>query len=272
MAIIASPFFTTVTLVPELPEVERAARTLDAAARGRRIVRARVLHPALARRLPDARLRALVGRRIERVERRGKHQVVVLDDDTALVVHFRMSGDWAIDRGGAELPRFTRAVLDLDDGTRVALVDSRALATLELRARADALPRLGPEPLDDAFSGSVLRAALAGRRVGIKPALLDQRVVAGLGNIYAAEALWLAGVSPRAISGALSTARAERLVSAIREVLSRAPSARYGDDSRDARWRVYGREGEPCARCGARIRRIVQAGRSTYYCPRCQRR
>lgn len=258
--------------MPELPEVESAARRLDAAARGRRIERARVLHPALERRMPAADLRALEGRIIERVERRGKHQIITLDDGAALVVHFRMNGDWEIGRVDELEPRFTRAVLELGDGTRIALVDSRALATLALHERGRALPALGPEPLDEGFTAAVLRAALATRRSAIKLALLDQRVVAGLGNIYAAEALWLARVSPRASARTLSAARAERLVRAIRQVLRRAPAGRYRDERRGPRWRVYDREGEPCTRCGAPIRRIVQGGRSTYYCPRCQAR
>jgi formamidopyrimidine-DNA glycosylase len=258
--------------MPELPEVEAAARRLEAAARGRRIEHARVLHPALERRMPAAELRAIEGRTIERVTRRGKHQVVVLDDGTALVVYFRMTGDWEIGRVGEREPRFARAVLELGDGTRIVLVDSPALATLARLPLEHALPALGPEPLDEGFTPAVLHAALSTRRSAIKLALLDQRVVAGLGNIYAAEALWLARVSPRTSARSLSMERVSRLVRAIRQVLRRAPAGRYRDGERGAQWRVYDREGAPCPRCGSSIRRMVQGGRSTYFCPRCQAR
>jgi formamidopyrimidine-DNA glycosylase len=205
------------------------------------------------------------------VERRGKHQLLHLDDGSVVHVHFRMTGDWDIGRVGEDDPPFARAALEFDDGTRASLVDSRALATLALHDSSDALPDLGPEPFDAAFTATSLGAALARRRGPIKPALLDQRVVAGLGNIYVAEALWLARISPRARAATLSDARRRRLVQAIRRVLRRAPAGRYWADARTSRWRVYDREGLPCPRCGATVARIVQAGRSTYYCPRCQR-
>jgi len=259
--------------MPELPEVEHASRVLREAMVDRRILHVRVRHPALARSLPPARAAALEGRVVRAVERRGKHQLIRLDDGAVLVAHFRMTGDWEIGRtGDAERP-FARAALELDDGTRVTLADSRALATLALHDDpATALPALGPEPLGRAFSSRTLGAALSRRRGAIKPALLDQRVVAGLGNIYAAEALWCARIDPRAPARSLSAERRARLVRAIRDVLRRAPVGRYRGDGRRARWRVYDREGERCPRCGAAIRRIVQGGRSTYYCPRCQRR
>ena len=164
--------------------------------------------------------------------------------------------------------------LDLDDGTRVSLVDPRALGGVTWHAPGLApAPRLGPDALDDAFGGVALRAALRTRRAAIKPALLDQRVVAGVGNIYAAEALWRARIDPRAVASSLGPARAARLVDAIKAVLRDALDApgRYQDGEALERLAVYGREGEPCARCGAPVRRIVQAGRSTYFCARCQR-
>jgi formamidopyrimidine-DNA glycosylase len=258
--------------MPELPEVEAAVRELRAAIVARAVARVRRLHPTIVRALPDADADALLGRRVVAVERRGKHQLLRLDDGTVLHAHFRMSGDWCVGRAG-ETPRHARAVLDLDDGSAVALVDPRALATLALR-RADADPALGPEATDPAFDADALGRALARRRGPIKPALLDQRVVAGLGNIYAAEALWRARISPRAAASALGPARRARLVDAIRETLREALAApaRYSSGEGADAMRVYGREGEPCARCGAAIRRVVQAGRSTYYCPRCQAR
>ena len=177
----------------------------------------------------------------------------------------------------------------------MTLSNARVLGHLNLYPTgARILPGLGPEPLGPAFSPAGLGDALRRRRGPIKPALLDQRIVAGLGNIYAGEALWLARIIPRAVAASLSAERRARLVRAIRSVLERAPVARYYNASDHAgsradnattsvrvagerrerahEWRVYDREGKACRRCGARISRITQAGRSTYYCPHCQRR
>jgi formamidopyrimidine-DNA glycosylase len=253
--------------MPELPEVEAARKQLATAAEGKVIARLRLLHPSLAKRITPARLRKLKGRRIERVERRGKHQLLHLDDGRTLAIHFRMNGDWNIGAVGDDEPRFTRASLELEDGTRVALTDMRALSTVELFDEGQGEPKLGPEPSDLAFNADSLGVALARRRGAIKPALLDQHMVAGIGNIYAAEALWLAKISPKAKAASLSAHRRERLIQAIREVLGDAPAGRYWAKHEGSRWNVYDREGEKCPRCGATIRRIVQAGRSTFYCP-----
>ena len=241
---------------------------------GRVIRSARLLHPGLRKRLPARRLRAIVGRRVDRVERRGKHQLIILDDERTLHVHFRMAGDWHVDSPDAPVPKYARAVIEMSDDTRVSLIDPRALSTLSLHDRgATVLPSLGPEPSEDAFNPAFLRKALASRRGAIKPALLDQRVASGIGNIYAAEALWLARIDPRATSSSLGATRLGRLVEGIRQALAVAETVagRYADGA-GARFKVYDREGEPCDRCGARIRRITQAGRSTWFCPRCQRR
>ena len=253
--------------MPELPEVEEARTRLAKVAEGRTIARLRLLHPALAKRITAGKLRGLKGRRIERVERRGKHQLLHLDDGRTIAIHFRMNGDWEIGRVGDEEPRFTRASLELEDGTRVALTDMRALSTVELFDVGEGALDLGPEPTDPAFNADTLGVALARRSGEIKPALLDQKMVAGIGNIYASEALWVAKISPRARAASLSAHRRDRLVQAIREVLSDAPEGRYQAKREGSRWNVYDREGEKCPRCGATIRRIVQAGRSTYYCP-----
>lgn len=260
--------------MPELPEVEQAARSLDRAARGRVIRRLAALHPALRRVLPPRNAARAVGRTILRVERRAKHQLVHLSDGGVLHVHFRMAGDWVIGRADDPLPTHARAVLELDDGTRIALVDPRALSTVALSSDAEhRLPPLGPEPLDAAFDAAVLGAALARRTGAIKPALLDQRVVAGIGNIYAVEALWQARIDPRVLAASLGPRRRARLVEAIRDVVRTAldAPARYSDPEEVSSFAVYDREGERCRRCGSRIRRIVQAGRSTYFCPGCQR-
>ena len=185
-----------------------------------------------------------------------------------------MAGGWHVDSADAPLPRFARAVLEMSDDTRVSLVDPRALSTIGLHDRgALALPSLGPEPSEEAFNPAFLRRTLANRRGAIKPALLDQRVASGIGNIYAVEALWLARIDPRATASSLGPTRLGRLVDGIRQALAAAASAagRYADGA-GGRFHVYDREGEPCDRCDARIRRITQAGRSTYFCPGCQRR
>jgi len=256
--------------MPELPEVEAALEVLRTRARGRTIVRMRVLHPALRRRIKPAQLRALVGARIGRVERRGKHQLLHLDDGRIIHAHFRMNGDWMLAETGAELPRFARAVLDFDDGSALVFVDSRALGTIDVHPAGVELDLgLGPDAADPEWTAEQLAAALAPRRGPIKPALLDQRLVAGLGNIYAAESLWRARISPFAPCNTLSGAQVSALRKAIDAVIVRATGSRYTDDDTVA-LDVYDREGLPCRRCRTTIERVVQAGRSTYYCPHCQ--
>jgi formamidopyrimidine-DNA glycosylase len=256
--------------MPELPEVEAAVEILRRRARGRTIARARLLHPSLRRRVSPTVLRSLIGARVTSVERRGKHQLLHLDDGRIVHVHFRMNGDWESDRTSAPLPRFARAVFDFTDGTRLALVDSRALATLDVHpAGTDLALGLGPDAADRAWTAALLGATLANRRGPIKPALLDQKLVAGLGNIYAAEALWRARIDPRLRASLLTPPRVRALRSAIAKVIERATGSRYTDDDR-VKLDVYDREGEPCRRCRTPIERIVQGGRSTYFCPVCQ--
>lgn len=257
--------------MPELPEVESAVRRLRTAIVGKTIADASVLHPALRRRLSTAKARTTRGARITAVGRRGKHQLMTLDDGRVLHAHFRMTGDWITDRTTDALPRFARAWVSFTDGSRVVLDDPRALSTLDLHAaNAELDLGLGPEPSDPLLTAASLRAALAKKRSPIKPVLLDQRVIAGLGNIYAAEALWHAKISPAAKAASLSEQRVGELLKAIRKVIDRATGARY-TDSDVSTLAVYDRAGEPCRRCKTKIKRIVQAGRSTYYCPKCQR-
>ena len=261
--------------MPELPEVDEAAGRLRAAVQGRRVRVLAALHPAQRRGLGAAIARRAVGRRIVAVERRGKHQLLRLDDGASLHAHFRMDGDWHIGRSSAALPRFARVVLEVSGGVRVALVDARALCTVSWHpAGHDPLPALGPEADDPALTADVLRAMLAARRGPIKNVLLDQRVVAGLGNIYAGEALWMARINPRVAARSLSPARVARLLDAIRDTLRDGVTneGRYRTGARTVPLHVYGREHARCDRCQATIRRIVQGGRSTYYCPSCQRR
>jgi formamidopyrimidine-DNA glycosylase len=252
--------------MPELPEVEAAVRVLRAVAEGRTIVRARVMHRSLRARVAPSRLRSLVGVRVDRIERRGKHQLLHLEDGRALHAHFRMTGDWVVNRAAAPPPRFARAVVELDDGARIWLVDPRALSTLDVRDAAGQLELgLGPEATDPELHPRDLARALARRRGAIKPALLDQRLIAGIGNIYAAEALWRARLDPRASAASLTRSELARLLTAIRSVMRRALGGAI-------RFAVYGREGLPCRRCRTPVARIVQAGRSTYFCPHCQDR
>lgn len=215
--------------MPELPEVERAATALRKAVVNHIILQVRALHPAIARTLTKRAIHALIGRRIVRVERRAKHQLIYLDDGHVLEVHFKMTGDWAIGlEGDADRP-LERARITLDNGVRVSLIDGRAFAVMRVHAPGKLeLPELGPEPTDETFTGHYLHQVLSRRtKLSIKQALLDQRIVAGLGNIYVAEALWEAKVNPAALASSVSLTRCDRLVAAIKLVLERAPAARY---------------------------------------------
>jgi len=260
--------------MPELPEVEEAMQRLRAAIEGKTIATVSTLHAALKRQLPAASARRLRQQRVERVERRGKHQLIHLKNGSILHAHFRMNGDWLMAAAGDPVHRFTRAVIAMTDGTRVELNDSRALSALTFHAPGtNPLPKLGIEANDESFDATQLRGSLKSRRIAIKPALMDQGVVAGIGNIYAAEALWRAQINPRAVASSVSKARLEKLVPAIKAVIGdeNRPPGRYTDSDGRGRFEVYDREGKACSRCNGKIARIAQAGRSTYYCPKCQR-
>lgn len=261
--------------MPELPEVEFAVRRLRRAVRGHAIALLRAHHPSQRRSVTARVAAAVLGRRIARVERRGKHQLLHLDDGALLLVHFRMDGDWEFGRRDTALPPHARVTIDLANGRRAVLVDPRALCTLTWHP-ADAHPDLGlgPEPEDPALTPAAFRARLAGKRGPIKPVLLDQSVIAGVGNIYAAESLWHARISPRAAAASLSPDRAARLLAGIRTALAdgHVNAGRYHRGERLILFNVYDREGQPCPRCTAPVRRIAQAGRSTYFCSRCQAR
>ena len=262
-----------ISIVPELPEVEQAARIVRRAVAGRMLARVALLHPSLRRKLSPKRLKTLPGAVIARVSRRGKHQLLELEDGRTIHVHFRMAGDWDIGRVDDPIPTRARATLEFTDGTRVSLVDPRALSTMTLHAVGESpLPELGPEPSDPALTPASLMAALARRKGPVKPVLLDQRIIAGVGNIYASEALWRARISPRAVASALTPDRLQILLVELRQVLG--PAARLPGRYREARGSrrisVYGRAGKPCRRCSGPIERIVQAGRSTFFCPHCQ--
>ena len=257
--------------MPELPEVERAARALSRAAVGKTIAAVRAIHPAMKRKLTPAMARRAKSRLIERIERRGKHQLLHLDSGDTIVVHFRMNGDWEIGSSDDPLDRFARGVIEFTDGTRISLVDRRALSSITLdREGESSLPALGREASDASLDADYLLDALKRKKIAIKPAIMDQAVLAGLGNIYAAEALWEAEMDPRRPCQQVSRAKLEKLVAAICLVLSpkkRRPG-RYTDTRGSGRFAVYDREGQICRRCGGTIERIIQGGRSTYFCPR----
>jgi formamidopyrimidine-DNA glycosylase len=244
--------------------------------------------------LPRGFARKLTGRRIEAIRRRAKFILADLDNGTTLICHLGMSGRMIVGRTDTAPPAepHDHIVLQAEGGIEVRFNDARRFGMMDLTATAalDAHPMLaglGPEPLEKAFTGRVLAAALAGKHTPIKAALLDQRVVAGLGNIYVSESLFWAGLSPRRLALTVQGKRAAALVAAIRRVLAEAIAA-GGSSLRDYvqtdgelgyfqhRWAVYEKEGERCPDCscngaGGGIQRIVQSGRSTFYCPRRQR-
>jgi formamidopyrimidine-DNA glycosylase len=261
--------------MPELPEVELAAATARAIAVGRTITSVTLRHPSQRRGLPGKDARSLIGDRVLAVERRGKSQRFKLESGRELHVHFRMTGDWLVPERGP-LPRTVRALISFDDGGRLALDDPRALSVLSLCVAPGDDDGLGPDALDPALTARQLAEALRGRRIPIKVALLDQAIVAGIGNIYAAEALWRARIDPRTPANTLPVTRLGPLLRAIRATLKAAieRQQRYhgadGTLDKGARFAVYDREGNPCRRCRTRIKRLTQAARSTYYCPGCQ--
>jgi formamidopyrimidine-DNA glycosylase len=275
--------------MPELPEVETVRCGLALRMSGRAIVRAELRRADLRRPFPPALAARLEGARIGMLHRRGKYILIELDEDGLLLLHLGMSGRVTASSEALPAGPHDHVLLTLDDGTLIRFNDARRFGTIDYLRRDEAarhplLAGLGPEPLEDGFNSTYLAKRLAGRLSSIKAALLDQRVVAGLGNIYVCEALYRAGVSPRRPAGSIGRGRAERLVKAIRSVLGEAIAA-GGSSLRDYvqadgelgyfqhRWAVYGRESEPCpgCNCAEGVRRVVQSGRSTFYCARRQR-
>lgn len=267
--------------MPELPEVETIRSQLAPRLAGRTLVSVEILDPRLTRPIDLFEVaEELEGDSIVAVERRGKYLVVRLESGLALLVHLRMTGSF-----GFEPMSHERAVLELDDGTRVAYRDVRRFGTWLVLEDAELEPYLagknGPEPLGFRFTADWLATRLAVRRAPVKAVLLDQRVVAGLGNIYADEALWRARVNPLRSAASIDPDEVRRLHRAIRAAL-RAGIARQGSTLSDYRtpegsrggmqdeFRVYGRDGLPCPRCGTTISKTRVGGRGTWYCPRCQ--
>jgi formamidopyrimidine-DNA glycosylase len=297
--------------MPELPEVETVCRGLDPALAGRRIVSVRLNRPDLRFPFPDGLAARLQGSRVIRVDRRAKYILIQLDTGDTVLCHLGMTGRftiWRPDGQAHNLGEFYYAeeagrqgdgphdhlVFDLDDGARIVYADPRRFGFVDLVAPGQLgtnrfLAELGVEPLGNSFNAGYLAAAFAGRKAPLKAALLDQHVIAGLGNIYVCEALYRSRLSPRRMAGSIvrqrgGSPRVEALVAAVRSVLTEAIAA-GGSTLRDyahtdgtsgefqQRFDVYDREGEPCRTpgCTSHVKRIVQSGRSTFYCPTCQR-
>ena len=277
--------------MPELPEVETVCKGLAHLIEGKRLVRVEVRRKNLRIPFPANLAQKLTGRRIEKIYRRAKYIVMTLDDGQAIIAHLGMSGRMTSVPPAQPLDAHDHVIFQADDGTEVRLNDPRrfGLMTLALQSELDShklFKDLGPDPTGHDFTPEVLAQGLRGRATAIKAGLLDQRIVAGLGNIYVCEALFRSGISPKRKSGTITLARAQTLVPEIKAVLAEAIKV-GGSSLRDHiqpngelgyfqhNWRVYGREGEPCRNAGQHgggvIKRIVQGGRSTFFCPKCQK-
>jgi formamidopyrimidine-DNA glycosylase len=276
--------------MPELPEVEHVVRALRRSVLGQRILAAEIKLPRLLiTPSPASFKRKLRGARIDAINRRGKYILIELDNEQVLLVHLRMTGKFLCVGPEQLLPPYPHVILYLDEDRRLVFCDMRQFGRMRLlpTRKLAALPQmeaLAPEPFTDDFSLDYFVRTLSKSRRSLKQLLLDQTRILGLGNIYASEALFQARISPLKAADRLSKARALRLHQAIRDILQEAIDAGstlridlsdgngsyFGTTERF--WRVYERAGEPCVNCGARIRRMVQGGRSTYYCPKCQRR
>jgi formamidopyrimidine-DNA glycosylase len=288
----------TLVEMPELPEVETVMRGLAARLQGRRIVSAELRRPDLRWPVPSGLVARLTGASVSGFVRRGKYILMRLEGGSSVLLHLGMSGRMVIAAPGRDgeppalSPLHEHLVMTTDEGWRIAFVDPRRFGSLDMlqtgeEASHRLLAQLGPEPLSAAFDAAVLSASLDGRKTPIKAALLDQRVVAGLGNIYVCEALFRARISPRRLAASVAGARATRLVPAIRQTLTEAIEA-GGSTLRDYvqpsgelgyfqhAWKVYARAGQRCERCPGEpaclgISRIVQSGRSSFFCSRTQR-
>jgi formamidopyrimidine-DNA glycosylase len=276
--------------MPELPEVEHVVRALHRAVVGRRILAVELRLPRLlVQPSPSSFKRKLRGSGITGVTRRGKYILIALDNDHLLLVHLRMTGKFVSVGLDDPLPPYPHVIFHLDNHRRLVFSDMRQFGRMRLLSskalkELAQIQALAPEPLLDEFTTEYFFATLRKSRRSLKQLLLDQTKILGLGNIYASEALFLARISPFKSADTLSRKRGLLLYEAIRKVLHEAIEAGstlkidlndrngnyFGSDERF--WRVYEREGEPCVNCGTKIRRAVQGGRSTYFCPRCQRR
>jgi formamidopyrimidine-DNA glycosylase len=277
--------------MPELPEVELVARALHKLSSGKSIVKAQLLRAGLAPENSPRQFSSLLRHAgIESVGRRGKHILFMLSNGQTLITHLRMTGRFLYLPPDAPLPKHTHAIFYLDNEQRLAFTDQRHFGLMKIVTasklhEAKELRALAPEPFSEEFSPAYLFKALQRSRRTLKETLLDQTKVTGLGNIYAAEALFIARVNPFIVASAFSKRRAPRLHRAILKVLEESIAhgstmnvdpadidGSYYGGAYNGHWRVYDREGEPCPACRASIRRQTHGGRSTYFCPRCQSR
>ena len=277
--------------MPELPEVEHVVRALRRVIVGRRVITSQINLSKLTAPLKPAQFnRRIKGSRIDAVNRRGKFILIEMDSELVLAVHLRMTGKFLYLNSDDEVPKHAHAIFYFDNDRRLVFRDQRKFGVMKLVPRSQlhgtkGIVELAPEPFSEDFSPGYLNSVLKRSRRTLKTLLLDQTKVLGLGNIYAAEALFRAGINPFKISAELSKKRVTRLYAAIVEVLrdaisdsstsrinlEHADGFSYGE-AFERFWQVYEREGEPCVKCGARIKRVVHGARSTYWCPKCQRR
>jgi formamidopyrimidine-DNA glycosylase len=270
--------------MPELPEVETTVVGLRRVLDGETIASAQTMRADMRWPFPPDLRQRLTGARVTGLSRRAKYGLIHTDRDDVVIFHLGMSGRWRVEP--AEIEKHDHFILETASGRRAALNDPRRFGSVDI-VRQEALDQyrpfisMGPEPLSDGFNAGSLKASLKGRAAPIKAMLLNQNIVAGLGNIYVCEALHMAGISPVTAAGKISANRLDRLVPAIKEVLAAAikvggstlrdfaaPDGELGYFAKD--WLVYGREGKAC-HCGAMVKRRVDSGRSTFYCSICQR-
>lgn len=277
--------------MPELPEVELVSQALNKLVGNRKIISAELLREKLAPATkPKKFAKLLKNRQIALVNRRGKHILINLDNEKTLIVHLRMSGRFMLLPFEKENPKFTHAVFYFEDESRLVFQDQRHFGYMNFVEtnkinEAKEIKKLAPEPFSDEFSKTYFREILKTSSRNLKEFLLDQTKVCGLGNIYAAEAMFLARINPQIAANEVSTIKANRLHTFIQRVLLESiehgstlnvnpeniEESYYGGDY-EGHWRVYDQEGEPCPNCSTKIKRIKQGGRSSYYCPRCQKK
>lgn len=274
--------------MPELPEVETIRRSLAGRLQGKTIISVAILEPFVVKfPEPEAFADMLAGRRIESLSRRGKYLLFNLDGGLQLIAHFRMTGHFLWEASSAPLEKHCRVIFVLDDGMHLRFIEPRKFGTLHLISagrfeNAGGIATLGEEPIGEGFDASYLQTRLGKRHGKIKSLLLDQKIVAGIGNIYADEILHAAGIAPERDPSGMSDAEYARLADAARDIISAAIECR-GSTIRDycdadgesgnyqEQHKVYGKEGGICPRCGGMIRRIKIGGRSSHYCPDCQK-